>query len=81
MPPKAAEIRAPQKAQSPRASAGVSEALAGVSTGGSIPRTVTRRDPWTRKKIALLRAFAATLTGEERDIVTGYLRRVEGRAA
>ena len=85
MPLSAAGIEPLQKAQDPRVSAGRSGALEGVSTAGSIPRTVTGRDrrddAWTRKKVALLRAFAATLSGAERDIVTAYLRRVEGPRA
>ena len=80
MPPKAAPGPS-RKARSPRLSAGMSGALGGVSTGESISGTIKDRDRWTRRKLELLRAFAATLSGTERDIVDGYLRRVEGRAA
>ena len=81
MPLSAAGIEPLQKAQDPRVSAGRSGALEGVSTAISIPRRDWRDDAWTRKKVALLRAFAATLSGAERDIVTAYLRRVEGPRA
>ena len=71
----------PLETRSPRLSAGVSGALGGVSTAGSISGTIKDRDRWQRRKLELLRAFAASLSGEERDIVNGYLRRVEGTRA